>query len=488
MKIKWLKLLLCALLMGALFACALAENPSDNVSGYNPFDDDADEGSVPPTLPPTVPDPTEAPAALPAANATALPMTDPFGMGAADAAPEPTQAAPLASAGTNIADPFGTGGAPLTSAAPVVPTTAVMYVTASSAKVRTKAAEKSGTVVTLYFGDQVNVSATQGEWAQVQTSTGRKGYMALSDISQANPNTLNRQMYAQLNQVAVHRSPSTKSGRVRNLKKGDTITLTAYTSDGLWARVTDGTKSGFVPSIYLDDAPQAEGTVVWCNMGSTDVMVNPDGWTKITVLSFGQQARLVGYTAGNTIAKIRNEKGYVAYCDVNALTTADPATLSTPVYAQATGRVLSNGTGERARFYNVNKGAKLTLLGVDPSGNWALVKQGGRKLYIPYIFLGNERIGKNTKVLISNQDAPLYQSAKADAAILGTLPMGTRLNLLGGDGFTARVSTISDGTTQAVTGYIGTRYLRSETPLNTNPTTPTTQNPDTSDIAAGFFN
>ena len=480
MKNKWLKMIAWALLAGMLATGALAEskNPSDNVSGYNPFDPVSSEetDSIPPTLPPVTAQP----------NATPLPMTDPFGAGGTgtSAQPAPTAMVPEVAAGTSLLDPFGTGGSPLPGSAPAVPTAAVMYVTATSTRVRTRPAEKSGTVITLYFGDQVNVSATQGEWAQAQTTNGRSGYVALADISQVNPNTLNKQMYAQLAQVVVHRSPSTKSGRVRVLRRGDTVTLTAYTSDGKWARVTDGTKSGFVPSIYLDDAPQADGTPVWCSVGSTEVMVNPDGWTQITTLSYGQQAWLVGYTANNTVAKIRNGKGYVAYCDVNALTTADPATLSTPVYAQATGRVLSDGTGDNARHFNVNKGAKLTLLGIDPSSNWALVKQGKRKLYIPYVFLGTERIGRNYKVVISNQDAPLYQSAKADAAILGTLPMGTRLNLLGGDGFTARVATISDGTTQAVTGYISTRFLRPETPLNTTPTAAT---PDTSDIAAGFF-
>ena len=218
---------------------------------------------------------------------------------------------------------------------------------------------------------------------------------------------------------------------MKNLKKGDTITVVAITSDGRWCRVTDGVKNGFVPTVYLDDAPQATGTPVWCVAGSTAIIVNPDSWIEISKLSFGQEVFLVGYTSNNTVAKIRTAKGYVAYCDASALSTANPATLTTPVYAQVTGRILSSSTAEKARHYHINKNNRLTLLGIDSSQYWALVKQGRRKLYVPYIFVGTSRPGKNYKVVVTNQDAPMYQGPQANSAVLATLPMGTRLYLTG---------------------------------------------------------
>jgi len=306
----------------------------------------------------------------------------------------------------------------------------------------------------------------------VQTEQGLSGFCQLSSLSQADPNTMSKQMYAQVSKLAMSKSPTEKSGRVRTLQRDETVTVLAITPDGQWSRVTDGSKTGFVPTWCLDDAPYAEGTAVWCCLGSTDLMVNPDAWIRVSSLSYAQQVRLLGYLNNNTIAKIRSDKGYVSYCDVNALTTADPATLSTPVYAQATGYVLSNGTGSDASHFNLKKNTMMTLLGVDPNRNWALVKTGKRKLYIPYVFLGNDRPGKAYKVVINNQDAPLYQSYKEDAAILGTLPMGTRLNLLGGNGSFAKVSTVTSGG-QSVTGFIGIQYLRAETPLATATAAPT---------------
>jgi len=226
--------------------------------------------------------------------------------------------------------------------------------------------------------------------------------------------------------------------------------------------VTDGTKYGFVPTVYLDDAPQATGTPVWCAAGVTAVMVNPESWIEISKLSFGQSVYLVGYTSNNTVAKIRSAKGYVAYCDASALSTANPATLSTPVYAQVTGRILSASASETGKHYFINKNNRLTLLGIDSSQYWALVKQGRRKLYVPYIFLGTSRLGKNYKVVVTNQDAPMYQGAEASSAVLATLPMGSRLYLTGIGESGAKVTTVSDGVNQAVTGYVPLQYLRSE--------------------------
>lgn len=524
MFMKRVRLFFCGALAAALLMpCAGAENPSDDVSGYNPFDEDATFE-------------TQVGAVAPAA--TPLPMTDPFGAGSASSNPFDADGVGTTGGSSAMTDPFGTGGGtssamtdpfgtaggagstaptvmsdpfgtagelessgtapsaltdpfgvsatavptmiPATTpvplpaiggnnpfdvgaATPMTPTNAVMFVTASSLKISNRAEERAGTKATVSFGEQVTVTATQGEWAQVSTAKGVTGFCLLSALSSENPNTMSKLVYAQLPQVVVHTSPTVRSGRVRILKKGETITMVAVTSDGLWARVTDGEKTGFAPTVYLDDAPSAEGNVVWCGAASTPIMVNPDAWVQLSTLSFGQQVRLVGYVNNNAVAKIRNEKGYVAYCDVSALTTVDPANLNMPVYAQATGRVLfSAASFDAPHRYHLNKNVRLTLLGLDPSQTWALVKQGGRKLYVPYVFLGSERLNQHFRVVVATQDAPLFQSAQPDAAVLGTLAAGSRLNLTGGDGRYAKVATMSDGVTQSVTGFIALESLRAE--------------------------
>ena len=393
-------------------------------------------------------------------TASAGAMSDPFGVGTGTAA-APT-ATPIPAPTVSGYNPF-VAGSEDAQAAEVVPMNTVMFVTASTLKLRSKAAENGKVIGTAYFGQQLTVTAAQGDWAQITTATGGKGYCQMNGLSAADPNTMSRMMYAQLATTPVYKAPSQKMGRLRNLKKGDTVTMTAITADGLWARVTaDNQNYGFIPSIYLDDTPAAEGTPVWCVSGSTAVMVNPDAWIQISTLSFGQPCYLVGYVNNNAIAKIRSAKGYVAYCDASALTTVDPANLNTPVYVQATGKVLANGTGDKAKYYNINKNNRLTLLGVDSNSYWALVKQGKRKLYIPFIFLGTNRPGNNYRVVVTNQDAPLYSASTAGASVLGTLPLGTRLSLVGGDSLYAKVATIADGTNPSTTGFVPLQYLRGE--------------------------
>ena len=540
MRFDVMKRLFCAALAAALLCpAALAENPSDDVSGYNPFDPEGSAAAVfnNSTAAPaqsaqsdnpfggedlTLEPGYDAGAAVTATelfgtNAGSAASTDPFGTGTANtASTDPfgtgvtntASADPFGAGAANTAasDPFGTGtaaAAPAASAAPAgtsdasnpfgaaptlnvgptatplpsiggynpfdnsqaqvaIPMNAVMFVKDASLKLRAKADENSRIVTTVFFGQQLTVIATQGDWAQVQSPSGVTAYCLYNGLSNADPNVLNRQMYVQLNTTPLYKAPSQKMGRLRNLKKGDVVTLLAITSDGLWSRVSDGQNFGFIPTIYLDDTPAAEGTQVWCLNGSTAVMVNPDSWIQISSLSFGQSAYLVGYTANNTIAKIRSAKGYVAYCDASALTTVDPANLDTLVYVQATGKLLCTTTDAKAKINNVNKNVQFKLLGVDGSQYWALVKQGKRKAYIPFIYVNTQRLGNASRVVVATQDAPLYNSTDPNSGVLGTLPMGARMTLVGGNTQYAQVATITDGTTPPTTGYVPIEYLRGE--------------------------
>ena len=427
--------------------------------------------------------------------------SDPFGTGAAadaDADSPDTEAAgaagnPFADGGTDAdtaaeagGNPFGDVVTPQVTAAPTklptvsgynpfssgteqpmqaTPAGTVMYVSGSIARLRQKPSDEAKVITAAYFGQQLNVTATQNEWAQVQNpANGRTLYCLLEGLSSTDPNTMSKQMYAQLPTTPVSKSPAQRAVRLRNLKKGDAVTVTAITDDGLWARVTaDGTTFGFVPTIYLDDTPAAaEGTPVWCGTAYTGVMVNPDRWTQITTLCFGQSCYLVAYINNNTIAKIRSAKGYVAYCDAGALVTADPATQSATVYVQATGKFLGKKAGDTGDFFNVNKNSQLMLLGVDSSGTWALVRRGRQKLYIPALYLGPTRLGNEKRNLVVIQDTSLYSNSLPGASSLGTLPLGTRLQLIGGTNTHAQVATISDGFSQPVTGYVSFEYLRAE--------------------------
>ena len=452
--------------------------------GVDLFNTAAPAASVAPVVP--------AVSAAPVANTGAV-TTDPFGVGSSTGTSATDPFGVGTSTGTSAADPFGVG----TSSAASIGSTAgndpfgtatatgtiggynpfdpdsaaatttmnqVMFVTASSLKVLREPQEGTRTLTTATFGQQLTVTAVQGEWAKVQNDKGVSGYCQLSALSTADPNTMSRLMYAQLKRVPVYQTPVRRSRRLRYLKQGETVTMVAITSDGMWARVSDSSgKFGFIPTIYLDDAPAAQGTPVWCSAGSASVMVNPENWIDISTVSFGQQLYLLGYLNNNTVAKVRTAKGYVAYCDASVLSTSNPATMNTPMYTQVSGRILYKSASKDGKTLNVGKNVRVTLLGVDQAQEWGLVKYRGRQYYIPYLFLGANRLGRNYRIVVTTQETTIYGSTSVNPEIVATVPQGTRMYLASGAINAVKVATIQDANnTQRYVGYVTPQNLRGE--------------------------
>ena len=434
------------------------EDPAAQADTYNPFVDAANSATPNPGATP-IPD-----AAAPASGATdSAAFSFDTGSQAQEGAnlfantPAPVTTANPGIGSTAVSgyNPFDPNSAPQAA----VPTAMIMFVSASTVKIRRSANDNAGVLATAAFGQQLSVTATQGEWAQIANVKGRAGYCQLSALTSTDPNTMAKTMYAQLKRVPFYRMPARNAGKLRWLSQGDTVTVTAISSDGLWSRATDGSNYGFIPTIYLDDAPSAQGTPMWCADGATAVLVNPENWTEITKLSFGQPVAVVGYVSNNTIAKIRSGKGYVAYCAAGALTAADPATMNTPVYTQVGGKLLFSSADSNSKARQIGKNVRMTLLGVDSSQYWALVKFNGRKYYTPYVLVGQTRLGTANRVVVTMQETPLYRSATES---MGALQANTRLYLTGFSGTAAQVSTIPDGVTAVSSGFVMISDLRGE--------------------------
>ena len=355
-----------------------------------------------------------------------------------------------------IADPFGieSRGAEPEAAAPIgdISPGSQVYVSIGMLPLRETTSRDAGVVAVAALGQKLTVSAAQGEWARIQLEDGRMAYCETSGLALEDPVTLSRQVFAQMGGVNIHAAPSDDAQVIRVLNMGDVVTLTAVTSDGLWSRVTDGANTGFARTVCLDEAPAGAGTPVWCAVGATPVMVNPDHWTEIMRLSFGQPVELAGYWGGSSrIARIRTSGGYVAYCASSALTAADPLTMRATVYAQAGGSILFERPWTDAATASVSKGEAMTALGVDATQTWTLVEYGGRRAFIPYIFIGTAGPGDNARVVTAIRDTPFYS---APGEIASTLPYGTRLYLVGGSAGIAAVYTIGDAGAPQDPGYV----------------------------------
>ena len=456
---------LCALLAATLI---LSAAPLALAESGNPFDvPEAFESSGNPFGSAEAATPVPAATATPAPNANDLfnlgtpdpaigsvPNADPFGVGptAVPGSDAFATSMPTSIPGYNPFDPDSYAQQP------AVPANMVMYVVASQAQIRRSASDGARVIARVPFGEQLSVSATQNDWARV-TSGKRSGYCRLDQLSSSNPNTLSRTMYVQPKRIALYRTPDRKGGQYRQLRAGETVTMTAISSDGLWARVSDGARFGFVPCFALDDLPASQGAAMWCAAISTPVMVNPDGWVQIGSLSLGQSVQLVSYLEDNTIAKIRSGSGYVAYCAASALSASDPLSLNATVYAQVSGKIMYHSPSESAHAGSIGKNARMTLIGTDSTQSWAVVRFGGRRYYTPYVFVGPARPGNGYRVVTVTENASLYRNG---TEILATLPTGTRLYLLESSGTAAKVQTISDGTAPVSTGYVMLQFLKAE--------------------------
>lgn len=346
-------------------------------------------------------------------------------------------------------------------------TNSTMFVSASALNILKEPQDSASVMTTVYFGQKLNVVITQGDWAGIENGSGVRGYCHLSALSSSNPDTMSKTMYTQLAKTPLYSKPHQKANKLRTYGQNEAVTVTAITSDGMWSHVRDANgQEGFIPTIELDDAQVAQGVQAWCYSASTPVVVNPDRWTQITTLSFGQECYVVSYLNNNTVAKIRTSAGYVAYCAASALTNTDPVTMSLPVYVQVAGKLLYTTAEDNSTSIEIPKNTALTLLGVDSSQTWALVRSSKNNLfYIPYIFLGEAKAQKDSyKVVVATGATQIYKSTSTGSDVTGSVQEGTRMYLIGysTNGIGALVRIIADNATSEGEGYIPLKYLRNE--------------------------
>ena len=401
-----------------------------------------------------------------AAELFGISQTNPYATPTATPEPTPTPTpAPLvtpdpATAASAAPDPFGIEGEdPDGDGEDAIVPGATVYVTAGVLPILETTDDSARVLMNAAIGQQLTVSAAQGDWARIQLDNGAMGYCRVAGLSTQPPKTMSRQMYVQISGVKVYDAPSQDANVIGTFYQGETVTQTAITADGLWSRVTRGEAGGFMLTMSLDEAPYGAGTPVWCAIGSTPVMVNPDHWTQVTRLCFGQQVELAGYVNGTAIAKIRTGGGYVAYCASSALTAANPVSVNRPAYTQAGGAILFEQPWTDAATVEIGKGTAMTLLGVDSTQTWALVERSNQRGYIPYVFLGGGSPGDDNRVVITTRSTAFYT---APDQVGDVLAQGTELYLYGGSGAMAAVTLIGDAGVPQGGGYVAWEDLRAK--------------------------
>ncbi|MBQ6375011.1 MAG: hypothetical protein IJJ45_11085 [Clostridia bacterium] len=111
---------------------------------------------------------------------------------------------------------------------------------------------------TLYFGEQVTLLETRGEWAKIRSMSDFIGFAKTEDLTTTNPNDLNIPVYTQADGNFMFKTSTDLSGRVK-VAKNAPMTLLAIDNNRFWARVQFEEDCYYIPFIFLDTKQRGPG-------------------------------------------------------------------------------------------------------------------------------------------------------------------------------------------------------------------------------------
>ena len=333
----------------------------------------------------------------------------------------------------------------------------LMYVYTYSLNVYEKPNTDSNIVEQVGFAKRIMRFATQKGWAQVVTTNHNLGYCNLEQLTSTDPNKYDTTVYGAHDQAPVYLRPSVSSPLIGHLDTNEKARMVAMTPKGDWLRVEQRGYYGYVQKPRVDYVKWEEGRDAWLAAESAPVYYDPHIASVITTLYFGQGFTLL--TTDGQWAKIRNRSGLVAYIAADVVTTVNPNSMSSTVYAQVSGSYMFRGSSSESGRASVEMNQQMTLIAVDDTQFWARVKYNGEYFYVPYICLGTQPRLDGYKQVMSRMGINIREGTKKSADVVATVPTGTKLLLLAASGHFAKVSTLPDANGNRFTGYIEIQYL-----------------------------
>ena len=221
-------------------------------------------------------------------------------------------------------------------------------------------------ITTLNKGDLYPVLTTEGDWIQINLSSGQKGWVAnylvsataestASQISSEQPKTnkVSKTGIITVNSLNVRGEPSLNGNILGKLQKGETVKIISESND--WIEITYNGESGWITSQYIQEN-NSEGTV---NTSSNETITSGE----LTILHNGTNIRkrpstqstiLDRANQGDTFEtisfendwyqiKLENEQiGYIASWLVSTEDTIRPDEALTQISNQEPGQSLKN--------------------------------------------------------------------------------------------------------------------------------------------------
>ena len=337
-------------------------------------------------------------------------------------------------------------------------TAKTMYIGVNIAKVYKNASTTRKTLGKMYYGEAITVIGTSDSGrAIVRSAKGKVGYCEADALVSGNPNTLNKVVYAQLKKVSIYAGCSTKTKKLKTVRRDTAMVAVAITPEGDWVRVYYNGVYGYVRKPFVDTALYAEGTAGYCTYdGNVAVWYTTSRTGELGTISLGDKVWVLDEAGSYT--KIRNSKGWVGYCASDAIGTESPG-LAIAAYTQVSGKYLYSKPGGSTSALSkrkLKKNAKVAVVMV--SGYWARVIYKKKVWFIPRIYLDTEKVSGSGRTVETTAEVDMYEKVNLGGKLLATIPKDIELRLVGASGIHAKVTTM-DG---MYTGWVLATQLKDD--------------------------
>lgn len=266
-----------------------------------------------------------------------------------------------------------------------------VYISVTSLPVYASASENSALLGNMYLGQSMTCIGTADGWSKVRNDAGEMGYCLVSGLTSKDPNTLNRPYYAKTNGVKLYQKPLTSAKVTQSVNANASLMAVCLSPDNKWARVALG-DGGFAYALLSDLSEQKpdDGTII-ADIDPVQVYVVPTTLTvyasarttakSLGTMGFGEAMTCTGKSS--SWARVVNDAGAVGYCDVNSVTTKNPNSYASPLYAQAKDAKLYRKPQTSAAVEaKLALNAQVTGLCYNEDRSWYRVKYGDSCGYV----------------------------------------------------------------------------------------------------------
>ena len=334
------------------------------------------------------------------------------------------------------------------------------YVKTATTAIYQKANTGSKQLTSLGYGTKLTVTETNGGWSKISLN-GNTGYCKSANLTSSNPCTMSAKVYAKKD-IKVYALPNTSS------KSATVKTNTAMTVNGKfdsWYRVSNGSNIAYVKQSDVSTSKIATASAssvtstspktYYVSSTTAGVYQNADSSSKqLTSLGYGTKVTVSG-TSGK-YSKIK--EGFIK---TSSISTKDPNTLSTTVYAKGEIKVYAlPNTSSKTTSVKVN--TKMTA--VAKFDSWYRVNNGSNTAYVKQSDVSTKQVATTTEKKVSKTSyvncatLKVYASANASSSEKGSLVFGDKCNVSAIDGSFSKVSSGS------VSGYVKTSSLTDKNP------------------------